>query len=619
MQTPSVVVSIRARPLRRRLLLACLLGSLAAGTLAQSASAEPAWTSYHRDSVRSGEDPEATQPLTPALAWHSQDLGAPIWSEPLILGEHVYVATVGDQIAALSASTGAVQWEQSVGTPVPSSALPCGDITPTVGIVGTPVIDPATNAIYAVADTWNGSTAQHVLVGLNLATGAEVLRTPVDPPSTDPKAILQRTALNLDAGHVVFGYGGNDGDCSDYVGAVVSVPENGGAAAYWQVPVSAPSTSGGAIWATSGPAVGPEGDIFATTGNPVPPGGKPGPYDYSDSVVQLNSSLGVIGSFEPPNWKEEGENDLDLSSAGAELLPGGLLFQAGKDGRGYLIAESTMVGMPGAGAVFEGAVCAGHGSFGGDAFAAGVIYVACTNGVQALAYDQAARTFTPLWQGPSDAFGPPIVSAGLVWDIASGGFSGGGTKLYGLDPASGQARYSETLPSPVADHFASPSAAGGRLFLATGSTETAYQIAQSPTAGGGATPIAILHPGTIEKPGAQALSLLHTRLRADRRGRVRLALRCSLAATACKGTLTLRARFVSSRHVRHKRVAHVSYVTLGHVRFDHGDGSFAVIVHLGRGARRLLHRHHGRLTLQVILAAPPERTRKLAASLVATR
>ena len=152
-----------------------------------------------------------------------------------------------------------------------------------------------------------------------------------------------------------------------------------------------------------------------------------------------------------------------------------MIFQAGKNGTGYLIDAATMG--EGAPAVYSAQVCKGSGSFGGDSFAGGVIYIPCTNGTMALAYDAAARTFTPLWQGPSDAFGPPIVSAGLVWTVATGGFNGGGTKLYGLDPASGEPRYTLTLPSPVTDHFGSPSAAGGRLFLATGSTLTAYQTA----------------------------------------------------------------------------------------------------------------------------------------------
>src|SRR5207244_9342112 len=46
--------------------------------------------------------------------------------------------------------------------------------------------------------------------------------------------------------------------------------------------------------------------------------------------------------------------------------------------------------------------------------------------------------------------------------------------LSGVDPSTGVPRYTETLPSPVADHFASPSAAGGRVFVATGSSVTAF-------------------------------------------------------------------------------------------------------------------------------------------------
>ena len=369
-----------------------------------------------------------------------------------------------------------VVWHASAGTPVPSSALPCGDITPTVGIVGTPVIDAAGGVLYAVADTWDGSHAQHVLEGFRLADGTRVLNTPVDPPSSDPKALLQRTALNLDGSNVVFGFGGNDGDCSDYRGAVVSVPEGGSAPSFWQTPIAAPSTTGGAVWATGGPAVDAAGNIYASTGNPNPPSGQEATtYDYSDSVLELGPGLNLLGSFEPPTWKQDSNTDRDLGSGAPELLPGGMLFEAGKNGTGYLIAETSLAG--GAPAVYSRQVCGGAGSFGGDSYFNGVIYLPCTNGVQALSYDAAARTFTPLWRGPSDAVGPPIVSAGLIWDVATGGGSGGGTKLYGLDPATGVPRYTETLPSPVIDHFASPSAGEGHVFVATGSSVTSFHTA----------------------------------------------------------------------------------------------------------------------------------------------
>ena len=93
-----------------------------------------------------------------------------------------YVATENDTIYALAANTGAVLWSSHVGTPVPSGDLPCGDISPTVGITGTPVLDVARGEIFAVADELNGSTPAHVLVGLNMYTGTTLLDEDVDPP-----------------------------------------------------------------------------------------------------------------------------------------------------------------------------------------------------------------------------------------------------------------------------------------------------------------------------------------------------------------------------------------------------------------------------------------------------
>ncbi len=73
----------------------------------------------------------------------------------------------------------------------------------------------------------NGKPA-HQLVGLSSATGKVELDQNVDPAGSTPAALLQRTGLTLDAGRVVFGYGGNYGDCSTYHGWIMSVPEVGG-------------------------------------------------------------------------------------------------------------------------------------------------------------------------------------------------------------------------------------------------------------------------------------------------------------------------------------------------------------------------------------------------------
>jgi hypothetical protein len=257
-----------------------------------------------------------------------------------------------------------------------------------------------------VADTLEGGQVHHELVGYDLTSGAELVRTLVDPPGAEATALLQRTALNLDEGRVVFGFGGNDGDCGTYRGTVVAAPEAGGAPSYWQVPIAVKSHSGGAVWGASGLVVDGEGHIIASTGNPNPLGGERATaYDYSDSLVELDPALNLLGHFKPPSWEADSNSDADLGSAGPELLPGGVLFQAGKNGTGYLVAEAGMGA--GAEALYSHQVCGGSGSFGGDAYVAGVIYVACSNGVEALAYDAAPPSFKALWKGPSDAAGPP--------------------------------------------------------------------------------------------------------------------------------------------------------------------------------------------------------------------
>jgi outer membrane protein assembly factor BamB len=590
--------------------------SMAMLCMATSAvAAEPAWTTYHRDAERTGSDPDGTSPLTPTLAWQSPDLGAPIWGQPLILGGRAYVTTVGDGVYALDVSTGQVIWHVSAGTPVPSSALPCGDIEPSVGIVGTPMIDRTNGVLYAVADTWDGSHAQHLLEGFRISDGTKVLSTVVDPPGTDPKATLQRPGLNLDGSNVIVGFGGNDGDCANYKGTVASVPESGAAPTFWEVPIAAPATTGGAVWATGGPAVDGSGEIYASTGNPNPSGGEATTYDYSDSVVQLNPSLSLTGHFEPPSWQSDSNSDRDLASGSPELLPGGVVFEAGKNGTGYLIDEATMGG--GATAVYSGQVCGGAGSFGGDSYAGGVIYLPCTNGMQALSYNEGARTFTPLWKGPADAFGSPILSAGLVWVVATGGFVGGGTKLYGLEPAGGKARYTETLPSPVADHFASPSAAGGRLMVATGSTVSAFQIAVlTPLEG---PPLASTAPNPAPSGGtplsvARLAVLVHSHLRANARGQVRVVLRCP-ALIACRGTVTMKATLsvvVGHGSHRHRRMVHVR---IAGASFGSHRGQFTLTLRLGKGARALLRGHHRLLHVTLTIVLPGISTRKVDALL----
>ena len=208
--------------------------SAAAATPAAS-PATGSWTVYHGDPAGSGTGMLPGPVDTSSPAWTSPTLDGQLYGEPLVSGGRVFVATENDTVYALSASSGAVIWSKHLATPVPASSLPCGDISPTVGITGTPVIDPARGEIFVVADEWVNGKPAHLLAGLSTATGTVRMTQNVDPPGAYTPALLQRTGLALTDGRVVFGYGGNDGDCSTYRGRVVSVSEDGGTPAIFTV------------------------------------------------------------------------------------------------------------------------------------------------------------------------------------------------------------------------------------------------------------------------------------------------------------------------------------------------------------------------------------------------
>ena len=199
---------------------------------------------------------------------------------------------------ALSSLTGAVIWSTHLASPVPSASLPCGDIQPSVGITGTPVIDPSRGEIFAVADELVAGQPRHTLVGLSTSSGKLEMSEDVDPAGALTSALLQRTGLNLDGGQVVFGFGGNYGDCSRYRGWVVSVDEAGGPPIDYGLDVGA-GESQGAVWmGGAAPVVDQSGDIWVSVGNGSVTSSTHA-YDYSDSVLELSSSLHLLQFFAP--------------------------------------------------------------------------------------------------------------------------------------------------------------------------------------------------------------------------------------------------------------------------------------------------------------------------------
>ena len=447
-----------------------MFGAVALGVLLPS-SAFADWTTYRADAARSGVDSSSVGSLPFAPAWSSASLSGAIYAEPLVYHGLVIVATESNEVAALSEATGQLMWTASAGTPVKASSLPCGDISPTVGITSTPVIDPATGRLFVVADDVVSGNIVHEMYAFNAATGAPLEGFPasVEPPGDTPAAQLQRASLALDGSEVVVGYGGNAGDCSTYHGWLVAEPEAGGAPT---ASFSTPSTES-AIWgAGDGPVVDAGGNVWAATGN-----GNAQTFGDQESVLELSPSLGLEGLWAPSNWSALDSGDQDLSTSSPALLPGGLVFQVGKQGTGYLL-NSAALGGAGAAPLFQAQVCS---SFGGDAVDGSTLYVACSDGVRAVAANTSAHTFSILWHGPTAAQGPPIVAGGLVWVT-----NYAAATLVGLNPQTGAVVVAQ--PTPAMEHFSIPSASDGKLFLATGQTVQSYTIANPAPAAPAPTP-----------------------------------------------------------------------------------------------------------------------------------
>jgi len=406
---------------------------------------------YHGNAEGTGVAPTTSSVNLAAPAWTSPVLDGQLYGEPLVSDGRVIVATENDTVYALSGATGSVEWSTHLGTPVPSGSLPCGDISPTVGITSTPVIDETRSEVFVVADELVNGNPAHELVGLDAATGRSELSQDVDPAGSTPAALLQRTGLTLDAGRVVFGYGGNFGDCSSYRGWVVSVPETGGTLAEFAVD-SARGESQGAIWmGGAAPVVDAGGNIWVEAGNGSVHSSSDA-YDDSDSVLELAPSLTLLQYFAPSSWAADNARDLDMSTAPA-LLADGQVVAAGKARIVYLLNGSNLGGIGGQEAAVGGAC--GDDIDGGVAVVGTTVYLPCVRGTIAVAATTSPDQLRLLWSS-SVGGGPPIVAAGLVWTIGQDGV------LYGLNPSTGvpQDRVSIGVP---ANHFPTPSVGDGLL------------------------------------------------------------------------------------------------------------------------------------------------------------
>ncbi|MGB8650326.1 MAG: PQQ-binding-like beta-propeller repeat protein [Mycobacteriales bacterium] len=411
------------------------------------------WTTYGGSGARRSAA-AGPNPSSPAVAWRSA-LDGRVYASPLVVHGRVIAATENGSLYALDGRNGHVVWRRHLAPPVRGSTLPCGNIDP-LGITGTPVYDPATRLVFAVA-TQRGP--MHVLYGVDAATGAVRLARRVDVAGMQPATHLQRAALLLSGRTVYVAYGGNYGDCGQYKGRVVAVPTSGrGALRSFAVPTAREA----GIWAASGPALLPGGDLLVTTGNGAASGGR---WDRSDSVLRLSPTLALKDGFAPRQWARENSVDADLGSMGPLLLPGDRrAIASGKGGNTFLVDVNRLGGVGG-----QKASLSGCRAFGGGAVLGSSVFLPCSGGLLQVVVrgDRLVRG----WRASSSVVGSPLVVGTTVWSVQQDG------TLYGLDAANGHRR--ARLAVGAATRFAKPAVSGNMLLIPTKAGITAVRLAYS--------------------------------------------------------------------------------------------------------------------------------------------
>ena len=451
-------------------LLGCI-GIATAGTTAARPASRPSgfgsnWTTYHANAEATGL--QAVQTARPTRqAWSSPTLDGQLYGEPLVADGRVFAATEHNTVYALAARTGRILWKRHLAKPVPSDDLRCGDISPEVGITGTPVIDLARNEIFVDADTLiggpvksGGIEASHRLFGLNLFTGKVELNAKAMPNAgEDQLAQLQRPGLALDHGRVIIAYGQNAGDCpgpnGPAHGYVVSIPAGGGRLSYFQI---SRGSDRGAVWmGGSSPVSDPRGNVYVASADGYDLGAGQR-YDDSDAVLELSPTMHLESIFYLKDWQTLSGDDLDLGTDDPALVDG-YVFQVGKTDIGYLLHQGHLGGEQHQ--VASISVCSGDPD-GGHAVQGSVVFIPCPNGVTAVRISKRVPHLKQLWTDNDGASSAPIIADGLLWSISGGAVDG-------IDLANGHQVVS--LPfAGAANHFPTPSVGDG-LFLLPGADQ----------------------------------------------------------------------------------------------------------------------------------------------------
>jgi large repetitive protein len=390
------------------------------------ADAPIAVTTWHYDYQHTGQDlaekiltPRNVSPITFGKLF-TQPIDGYAYAQPLYApnvminvpggfnnGPHnvVFIATEHDSVYAFDAdnSTGhnaTPLWKRSFLDPergiitVPAADVRSHDLTPEIGITGTPIIDLSTNTLYCVSKTkeLRGSAIHYVqkLHALDISSGAEKFGGPVligdchdikrgdyennsqiqypgkgagQDTFVDGRVVFnallenQRPGLILLDG-VVYVCWGSHGDRVPVHGWIVGF--NAATLSVESILNTSPDGLLDTIWmGGSSPAVDTDGSIIASLGNgttDIHVGGR----DYGECLIKITRNpagahpwdrLVISDFFCPARFDELNRLDNDLGSGGPLLLPDQpgphkhQLICAGKEGVVYVVDRDHMGGI----------------------------------------------------------------------------------------------------------------------------------------------------------------------------------------------------------------------------------------------------------------------------------
>ncbi len=431
-------------------------------------------------------------------------LSGPTYAQPLYLAANgsgpdlVIAVTEQNRVYAFDAATGTQVYNVLLASPIQSSALPCGNITPQLGITGTPIIDAVTRTLYVDAMTGMGSTAssaRHQVYALNADTGVILTGWPVDlnakvtAGSTTFNSLVQnqRGALALLGGKVFVPFGGHLGDCQSYHGWIVGISTTDPT----QVSAWATRAIAGGVWAPGG--IASDGtSLFFATGNTEANANSfapPNSWQDGETIFKLSPSLAAASAmtdyFTPTDWSTMDQNDQDLGGTNPIVFdvtganPSGLVIGLGKDGKAYLLERGNLGGIsaPLAGTTVGGSIINAAAEYttstgtyvvfkGGTSCPSGQ-----SGGLMAIKIGATSPpTVSVAWCGGPTTQESPAVSMSnaqgqdaIVWIVGSD------NKLHGLDASTGASVYAGgtgTDTMSAVQKFQTPIVANGRVFVA---------------------------------------------------------------------------------------------------------------------------------------------------------